>query len=423
MKLKDQLETQSLMLMAATLVGHVGSYAYHFITGRMLSEIEYGLLIALFAIINMILLPMSALGLALTRAVSVDLEHHKGSGLKNLGIKWSIGMTGAALCLLFVAFGFSEPLQKSFGFNRLAPILLAACIPGINLLLTLTGSLLQGLQQFKGLALRGSLLFVMRALLVGLCLFFGWKAAGWALLAHFLGMVIALGFSFWVLKKQFPTIVYPTNIDARPILMQALRLFPILLAFSTLMTADVILAKYYFDPVTSGQFAQAATLGRMILWLPLPIAHVMFPKVVRKGAATESQRYTLFKALGYTLILVLVALIVGWIGAPYALQWVYGIASPSLDQITWFRLTALAMAFLGPVYLLMQYQIARGKLKQLLPLCVLAVAFPILAYFRHSNPIELSTQLVCLTMIAFLNTLLLLRKETLFEPKPPIHKR
>jgi O-antigen/teichoic acid export membrane protein len=311
------------------MIGYAGNYAYHLITGRMLSEIEYGLLIALFGIINLLLLPMSALGLAFTRAISIDLEHSHGSGLKNLTVKGSIGMTGAAFGILVLAVGFSGSLQQAFGFNRLAPIFLAACILGTNLLLTLSGSLLQGLQQFKGLALRGSLLFVLRALLVGFCLFFGWRAAGWALLAHLLGMVVALGVSFWVVKKHLPAPDLSHRIEVRPILMHALRLAPLLLAFSTLMTADVILAKHYFDPLTSGQFAQAATLGRMILWLPLPIAQVMFPKVDRKDIATDAQRHTLFKALGYTLILILGALVVGWVGAPYALRWIFGISSPS----------------------------------------------------------------------------------------------
>ncbi|WFB35367.1 hypothetical protein P3T73_14490 [Kiritimatiellota bacterium B12222] len=415
---KDQLEKQSLMLMSATMVGHVGNYAYHLITGRLLSETEYGLLMALFGMINLVLIPMSALGLSLTRAVSVNVETYQGGGVRQLTRHWGIGMGITALALFGVAYSFASPLQSSFGFNRLAPILLAACIPGLNLFLTLTGSLLQGLQNFKGLALRGSLLFILRALLVAACLLLGWKAAGWALLAHLLGMAGALSLSLFILYRHFPRSSNDPCPAPSPILRQALETLPVLLAFSTLMTADVILARKYFGEHLSGQFAQAATLGRMVLWLPLPIAQVMFPKVVRNGQASPAQRKILFKAFGYTLLLVTLTLIVGCLFAPLGLKMVYGIATPSASQIAWFRGTALAMALLGPVYLLLQYELARGHIKKLLPLCLLAPVFPIGVYFYHPDPSSMVRILISLNALALLSGLWVLKKETVPQLDP-----
>lgn len=411
MKTGDQLESQSLILMVATMVGHLGNYVYHVITGRMLSSAEYGLLMALFGMINFLLIPMSALGLALTRAVSVDLQDHHGAGLKQMGRQWTMGMCFTALILLTAAFIFSDRLQVLLGFSRSAPILLAACIPGINLLLTLSGSLLQGLQQFKSLALRGSVLFVLRALLVGFCLWFGWRAAGWALFAHLMGMAGALAISIWMIFKHAPKADKQSAPGALPILSKAFAAMPVLFAFSILMTADVIFVRHYFNPDVSGQFAQAATLGRMVLWLPLPIAQVMFPKVVRNTAANSMQIKTLYKALSYTVLLVAGALVSGWVMAPFALQSMYGIEHPSPDQVAWFRSTAVAMSLLGPVYLLIQYQLARGKICKLLPLCLLAVLYPVLIKFRHQSPLQISIVLIFLCGAALITSLIILREE------------
>ncbi len=405
MRIKGQFESQSLMLITAAMVGHVGNYAYHMITGRLLSATEYGLLMALFGMINILLIPMSALGLALTRAVSVDLHQQKGQGLPALTRKWAKGMSLTALGFLILAWIFAQPLQSALGFNRLAPILLAACIPGFNLLLTLCGALLQGLQQFKGLALRGSMLFVLRALLVSACLLLGWKAAGWALLAHLLGMLGAFAVGVWFLWSKLPTTSTAPSPPTSPILFQALKAFPILLAFSTLMTADVILARSYFDPDLSGRFAQAATLGRMILWLPLPIAQVLFPKVVREGEASPAQRKTLRKAMGYTLSMVLAASALAWIFAPLALRIVFGITDAPATQIFWLRGVALAMAPLGPVYLLMQYELARGKIQRMLPLWFLAPAFLIASIFLHESPAQLIYLLMGINGLALLSCL------------------
>ncbi|MGA0334343.1 MAG: hypothetical protein ACO3NW_10350, partial [Kiritimatiellia bacterium] len=182
-------------------------------------------------------------------------------------------------------------------------------------------------------------------------------------------------------------------------------------AFSTLMTADVILAKRYFDPLVAGQFAQAATLGRMILWLPLPIAQVMFPKVVHEGSARPEQRRTLFKALAYTLLLILLTLTAGWFAAPLLLKAVYGLEALPPGQLQWFRSTAIAMALLGPVYMLLQYELARGKIRRMLPLCLLAPLFPLGAHYLHQSPQQLLSLLIGLNAAALLSCLPALRKQ------------
>ncbi|MDF3130621.1 hypothetical protein P0Y35_15540 [Kiritimatiellaeota bacterium B1221] len=405
MKRKDPFESQSLMLIAAAMVGHVGNYAYHLITGRLLSTTEYGLLMALFGLINILLIPMSALGLALTRTVAVDIHQQNGSGLPALTRNWARGMILCAGGFILFAWMFARPLQTALGFNRVAPILLAACIPGFNLLLTLCGALLQGLQQFKGLALRGSMLFVIRALLVSACLLLGWRAAGWALLAHLLGMCGAFAVSVGFLWSKIPKTPTRPAPSTTPILYQALKAFPILLAFSTLMTADVILARSYFPPDLSGRFAQAATLGRMILWLPLPIAQVLFPKVVRENDATPAQRKTLRKAMGYTVGMVVAATAVAWIVPSLALRIVFGIANAPAEQIFWFRGVALAMAPLGPVYLLMQYELARGKIQRMLPLCLFAPAFLTASLFFHESPRQLILLLMFTNLLALISAL------------------
>ena len=410
-KPRDPFEKQSLILIIAALFGHAGNYAYHVITGRLLSDNEYGLLMALFGMVNLVLIPMSALSIALTRAVSGDLVRQQGAGIRTLCKRWTLYLSLTAIALLLPTFLCAELLKESYNLNRLAPLLLAALIPGLNLFLTLSGSLLQGMQKFKGLAFRGASLFIFRALLVGACLLLGWRAAGWALLAHLLGMLVALGISLGFIFHALPKTA-PKNAPAtKPILQQTLGAIPILLAFSTLMTADVILARYFFAPGLSGQFAQSATLGRMILWLPLPIAQVMFPKVVRDSQPTPAQFQTLKKALGYTLLFILAALGTAWVFADLGLQLVYGISNPPPEQIAWLRGTALAMGLLGPVYLLLQYELARGKIRRMLPLCFFAPAFPLLTHFYHQNPGDLIHILIGLNSLALLSALWVLRGE------------
>jgi O-antigen/teichoic acid export membrane protein len=403
---RDQLEQHSLMLMGATLLGHVANYLYHLISGRLLSPPEYGLLVALFGIINLMVLPMSALGVSLTRTIAANLGSCEGHGIRPLCRKWVQGMILVALAWVLITSLAAGPIQGLLEVERRAPIQIASLIIGLHLLLTLTGSALQGTQHFKGLALRGILLFGSRALWVGGCLLLGFRAAGWALLAHLLGMLAALGWSGWILIRELPPGKETGKLPAAPILIQSLATVPILLAFSILMTADVILVRYYFPAKLSGHFAQSATIARMILWLPLPIAHVMFPKVVSGGDIIRQSHHTFRKAMAYTLLLIGAAFAGVWVMAPLGLKWMYGISEPSEDQIAWLRGIALAMTLLGPVYLLMQRGLARGNLRGLLPLCLWALAYPILVHVHHPNPGTLIQTLTLLSLGALLSLLL-----------------
>lgn len=406
MNRRDQLERHSLLLMGATLLGHAANYLYHLISGRLLSPDEYGLLVALFGVITLIVLPMSALGVSLTRTITTDLQSHRGIGIRPLCRNWIRGMALVSLGWMLLTWFAGGTAHSLLEVDRYAPILLGALIIALQLFLTLTGSALQGTQHFTGLALRGVLLFGLRALLVGACLLLGFKAAGWALLAHVFGMMAALAWSGWILLRKLPPDENASPPPAAPILLQSLATMPILLAFSFLMTADVILVRTYFPAELSGHFAQSATLARMILWLPLPIAQVMFPKVVPSGENTLHQRHTFRKAMAYTLLLIGTAFAVLWIAAPLGLKWMYGIPAPSADQISWLRGIALAMALLGPVYLLMQRELARGNLRGTLPFCFWALAYPVGVHFNHQRPEDLIRLLILLSLGALLSLIL-----------------
>lgn len=393
---KDPLLQHSLWLIAATGVGHIGNYVYHVICGRMMPEDEYGLMMALFGGVNLLLIPMAAVGVAFTRAVRLSSEANLGRWM----LRWAGRLGFGSLILLGVAVLVSPLFKEQELSGRAAPLILAVSIPALNLFLVLTGSGLQGMQSFRDLSLRGSILFTVRALCVGACLSLGFRAAGWAILAHLLGMVMALLFSLWALKRagwslqsagaSFPKL---EGLDFGAAL-------PVLVSFAVLMSADVVLVRSWLAE-DSGAYAQAATLGRMILWLPLPIAQAMFPKVVRETETTSEHRRTALKAVLYTLILVIPAFVACWLGADLALRIVFGASTP--EQVTWLRSLAIAMLPLAPLHVWIHYELARGKLIRLLPIVAGAVLYVILAASRHSTP----EQIIQALQISTASTLLL----------------
>ena len=387
---QDRLEQHSLLMMAATLAGHAGNYLFHLIAGRGLPTSEYGLLAALLALVNMTALPLTALSVSMTRVIARDPANMAAS----LSRRWILRTVWAATALLATGVLLLRPLQSWMDLHRTPPVLMTLLIVCLNLFLLLTGSMLQGLQRFSWLAGRGTLLFTARALFLIPCLYLGFAAAGWALFAHLLAMLLALGFSLWGLRDLSQTAAKPA--PAVPILRPALMSLPALGGFAVLMTADVVLARRLYDQDLAGTFAQAAVVGRMILWLPLPIAAAMLPKVVHPAP------HTLRKACGYTLLLVLAALSVCWVAGDLLLWILFGIRHPDPEQTRLLRHIGLAMAPLGPVHVLIHYELAQNRMRHLWPLLFLALGYVLTVLRTAPPPMTLVRILQVCTTAAFL---------------------
>lgn len=383
------------MMMAATLAGHAGNYIFHLATGRGLTPGDYSLLVAVLGVLNLAALPSSAFTVSLSRAVAGDLLARGGHRVRPLLLRW--GRIAGIAALLVLPMGLLGPgKHPAFG-------LAVGGLVGFNFFLVVTGAGLQGCQLFGGLAARSGLLHCVRAMLAVLWVWAGLRSTGWMLVAHAAGMAAALGVSLHALHPKLPPTI-DTNAEAPPnILMPALGALPCLLAFAVLMSADVILARRFF-PDDADDFARAAVIGRMILWLPLPIASAMFPKVVSPAPKT------LLKAVAYTVALVLLALVACRLGSVWLLRILYRVRDPSgeLLQLVWRM--GLAMAPLGIAHVVLHHELAQSRARALWPTLTAATAYVLILAFHHPRVEFLVNLLTLATCTALANSLWILRK-------------
>ena len=96
-----------------------------------------------------------------------------------------------------------------------------------------------------------------------------------------LAMVIAMWRTrgLWSLPKE--------PFDARNLLAQILPLMLGFGAFQFIFSADTMFSKGYFGEDEMACYIAAGTLSRALLWLVLPLALVMFPKIVHSTAKSE----------------------------------------------------------------------------------------------------------------------------------------
>ena len=93
-----------------------------------------------------------------------------------------------------------------------------------------------------------------------------------------LGTAVAAGIGIW---RSRDLLALPAEkFDAKELLRQ---IVPLILGFGAcqfLFTSDTMFAKAYFSGDAMKPYALAGTLSRALLWLVLPLATVMFPKIV-----------------------------------------------------------------------------------------------------------------------------------------------
>ncbi|HTR40749.1 MAG TPA: hypothetical protein VMH87_03970, partial [Pseudomonadales bacterium] len=187
-----------------------------------------------------------------------------------------------------------------------------------------------------------------------------------ALIGLSLGAVIGI----WRTRDLWSAPAEP--FEWKPLLKQVVPLLLGFGAFQFLFASDTMFTSAYFSGDTMKPYMEAGTLSRGLLWIVLPMATVMFPKLVH--AHTKSEKTNLFNIV---ILGTAVTGICGWIGlyvaGPIAVRIVYSAkdVAGTMALIPWY---AAAMVPLAMSMVMVNDLLARAKY-QIVPFMVaLAVA-------------------------------------------------
>jgi O-antigen/teichoic acid export membrane protein len=208
------------------------------------------------------------------------------------------------------------------------------------------------------------------------------------------GMVLAVVLGLWHTRGLW--LSRPQPFPARTLLQQIVPLFVGFLGFQMLFTADTIFIKAYFSNVQSDYYVSAGTLSRALMWLVLPLAAVMFPRIVHSAARAEKTNLVNLVLLGTAVLAIAGAAGLSLVG-PWIVPLIYKNQNPQviMSLLPWY---ASAMVPLAVANVLLNNLLARPASKLLPSVCILLVAVGyVLAVLRfHHSMIEvLQTMGVC----------------------------
>ena len=175
-----------------------------------------------------------------------------------------------------------------------------------------------------------------------------------------------------------------------------------LFGYASLMNLDTPLVKHYFDAETTGLFAKAAMIARTAVFLPVPVATALFPKVTSTGELTDESWRLLGRALAFggALIAGVAGICLLWPQLPWTIlygRWPDAAAAPAA-QLT--RAMALAMSPLALAYILLNFEMAQRRFFWCLGLVPCAIAYVGGVALFHARPVQVALVLGVLNLVA-----------------------
>jgi O-antigen/teichoic acid export membrane protein len=141
-----------------------------------------------------------------------------------------------------------------------------------------------------------------------------------------------------------------------------------------LFTSDTMFAKPYFTDDQMKPYVIAGTLARAILWLVMPLATVMFPKLVQTRVKSEKHSNLFGLVVLGTAVLSICGAVGLWVVGPYVIKIVaHGSDVPgTMALIPWY---AGAMVPLAMANVLVNDLLARGRFRVVPFMVLLAVIY------------------------------------------------
>jgi len=359
---------QSGWLMISGIVGGAMMFGVHFLA-KAVPEAQYAAFGTLLMVVACLpTMPLQMIFAQQTAQALATGRERQLAGMIRLAWFWTtfLWVLGVLAVLMFqkqIVAGWHLP--DASGLWVTLPLLLA------SLWLPMFAGVVQGRQDFFWLGwstiLGGGGRLVAAAFLV--------LALGLGATGMMAGASLAVTFSALILiwRSRDLWSARGERYDRRSLLRQVL---PLLFGFGAcqfMFTSDTMFAKAFFTGDQMAPYVAAGTMSRALLWLVLPLAAVMFPKIVHAAAKSEKSNLFNLVVLG-TAVLAICGALGLWLVGPIVVKIVYksSYVAETCHLLPWY---AGAMVPLALANVMVNDLLARNRFGVVPFMVILAVAY------------------------------------------------
>lgn len=388
----------------AVAIFNVTCLLYQLYMVRNLSPINYGVLNSLFSILMIVSIPSSTLQTVVTKFVSTFYasKHHEKINLLLRSFLKKTSIFG--LVIFSILFFCSKSISSFLQIDSPLLIVILGAVTFFSIILPLGYGGLQGLQKFGYLGLAMIINGCSKLLLGIIFVSIGFGVIG-AMSALVISTFITISLSFIMLvsvlpkplslppdSSQFKSNAHDPEINFSEIYRYFYVTASVFLCFMILTNLDVVLVKHFFKPLDAGYYSIAQMAGKIILFLPVAITLVMFPKTSKLHAQDKATLYILQKSLVYVGVLCGIAALTCLLFPGLIIKLLSG--EQHLRCIPLVRLFSVAMFFFAMLYVFLFYYLSIHQFGFIYPLALLTI-FQILAIILFHQSLMQILYIMC----------------------------
>jgi len=286
--LKHELVTGGIYIFIGSITANLFNLFFNLFMGRNLTVEGFGILTSSVSLIGLIAIPAGSIIPTIVSFAGSHFAKEDYGSVKAFFLKIikPLLVIGFVALLSFIVFA-----NRIGDFFQIADTSIIAIV-GVIVALAYSGVVITGLLQarlaFKFISF-SHIISTMSKLVLGIILvFLGLNVKG-AIWAVFISGLIPLVLGFIYLKFVWTSKVNKkSKINFKNILSYGIPSSLATLGMTSLVSADILLVKHFFDPLQAGVYAGLSLVGKVIFFLTAPIGGVMFPLIVKKYAKSEN---------------------------------------------------------------------------------------------------------------------------------------
>ena len=360
---------------------------FHMLAGRRMAGADYGEFVAMVGLLNVLSVPAGVMQLTMARCIAERAGASAEAawlGLVRVGLRGVTRWGLAALALWWLA---SWPLRAALNASSAANVAMVGTIAFVFLSTPVLGGALQGSRRFGWFVASNMGVGISRLLLAVPVLWAGGSVAA-ALGVVAASFAVGVAVSYWPLRGEAAQGAAAAPPDARELHRYFWGVLLGQFALYALIQADLIVSPRLFSGEVLAAYGKAATLSRIVFFLPLPIIIAMFPRAV----ASANPRI-LLAPLAATLGMTVAAAAALSLFPEWPMRIMYGVADPlHLGLMRRYVWAAIPMALLS---VLSPYVWARREVGATLWIWPVTAAYLGVLLVRGATPEGLVLAMLC----------------------------
>ncbi len=364
---------QSAWMVAASLAGGVGMMLVHVVVGRK-PEIyaQFKSLLSIFYIVGA---AQGGLWILFARQAASALTPENQSQVIAATWRTSLWIVGVMFFAGLGLIGVGSNLANQLKLPSTAALWATWGLILATLFASLLRGLLQGCQNFTGLGLLSMVDGFGRLAAVMICVLWLGGGAASAISGALIGNIAAIFIGLWTLRKWLFQTFTPPVLGAVPkgfySLFFSMIALQVLGQFDTIFLQLVIPSSWVAE--SGARYSTGSQIGFALTQFTVPVALVMFPKVVRgvaKKQVTNALQMTLVSTLGLGILAALACTVVPWL--PVQILFSKIPTEISAPLVPWF---AWSMLFYTLANVLLSDRLARADFRFMPWIVALALGY------------------------------------------------